>query len=41
MMIKKIGKGTVVFRGQNIKKELLDGKTKFVTFDGKLNFKDI
>ncbi len=41
MMIRKIGKGTVVFRGQNIKKESFDGKTKLITFDGKLNLKDI
>ena len=41
MMVKKIGKGSVAFRGQNIKKELLDGKTKLVTFDGKLIFKDV
>lgn len=40
IMVKKIGKGSVTFRGQNIKKELLDGKTKLVTFDGKLSFKD-
>jgi len=41
MMIKKIGKGTVVFRGQNLKRESFDGKTKLITFDGKLNLRDI
>lgn len=42
MILKKIGKGSVSFRGQPIKKETLDGsKTKLITFDTKLNFKDI
>ena len=41
VMIKTIGKGTVSFRGEQIKKESLDGKMKLVTFDGKLSLKDI
>ncbi len=41
LMIKTIGKGTVTFRGEQIKKESLNGKMKLVTFDGKLSMKDI
>ncbi len=41
LMIKSIGKGSVVFRGEQIKKEMLDGKTKMITFDGKLTIKDV
>lgn len=41
LMIKTIGKGSVSFRGERIKKEELDGKMKLVTYDGKLILKDI
>jgi septum site-determining protein MinC len=41
VMIKTIGKGTVSFCGEQIKKEFLDGKMKLVTFDGKLSLKDV
>ncbi len=41
LVIKSIGKGAVSFRGERIKKEQLDGKTKLVTFDGKLCLRDI
>lgn len=43
LMIKAIGKGNVIFKGEQIKKEMLDGKkTKMITFeDGKLAVKDI
>jgi septum formation inhibitor MinC len=41
LMIRTIGKGTVTFRGEQIKKESLDGKMKLITFDGKLSIKDI
>lgn len=41
LMIRTINKGTVTFRGEQIKKESLNGKMKLVTFDGKLSMKDI
>jgi septum formation inhibitor MinC len=41
LVVKSIGKGTVSFRGVRVDKELLNGKAKLVTFDGKLSLKDI
>jgi len=41
LVVKHIGKGTVSFRGERIKKEQLNGKAKLVTFDQKLCLKDI
>ncbi len=43
LMIRAIGKGNVSFKGEQIKKEMLDGKkTKMITFEGgKLAVKDI